>query len=195
MDDRSAPATVRIALTRHGQTDWNAQARFQGSSDVPLNAVGKAQASESALRFDHRDWDGVVTSPLMRAAETGRIIAGAVGIPVHEAVDDLVERHYGAAEGVAEATAAERWPDGVYPGLEPRAQVAERGLRAMDALASRFPGRRIIVVAHGTLIREVLRRLTDRPIPPILNAATSVIERTDDGWHVLSVNDELSSAA
>lgn len=189
--DDSAPAgTVRIALTRHGQTEWNAQGRFQGSSDVPLNDIGRAQAAESAQRFQRTDWDAVVTSPLARAAETGRIIADAVGLPLRDPITDLVERHYGAAEGMDEAVAAQRWPGGDYPGIESRADVAARGQRAIHTIASRLPGQRVIVVAHGTLIREVLRRLTDSPVPPILNAATSIIERTKSGWRVLTVNDE-----
>lgn len=187
----SPEPVVRLALTRHGQTDWNADGRFQGSSDVPLNDIGRGQAAESAARFDRADWDAVVTSPLSRAAETGRIIAEGLGIPFRGTYDDLVERHYGEAEGVKESEARERWLDGEFPGLESRESVAIRGRRAIEAIASDLPGQRVVVVAHGTLIREVLRTLTDADIPPILNAATSVLEQvgTDDGWRVLTVND------
>lgn len=195
MDHRLPPSTVRIALTRHGQTDWNAQGRYQGSSDVPLNSVGRGQASESALRFDASQWDAVVTSPLARAAETGRIIAEGLGLPLLAPVADLSERDYGDAEGLGEADAARRWPDGAFPGFEPRSSVAVRGLRALDDVAATRSASRVIVVAHGTLIREVLRRLTDLPIPPIANAATSVIESTASGWRVLTVNDAELSAA
>lgn len=185
---------VRVALTRHGQTDWNAQKRLQGSSDVPLNDVGRGQAVESAARFGRGEWDAVAISPLARAAETGQIIADALELPVHASYLDLVERHYGEAEGVTDDDAGTRWPNGEFPGIESRPSVAERGLRALDAIAADLPGAAVIVVAHGTIIREILRRLTDIPIPPILNAATSMIERTDDGWRVLTVNDLAHSA-
>jgi uncharacterized phosphatase len=186
----SPPRTaLTIALTRHGQTDWNAAGRLQGSSDVPLNDVGREQAAESVRRFSPAEWDAVVTSPLSRARETGAILAAGLGIPLGSTYPELVERHYGVAEGMTDGEAALRWPDGEFPELEPRPSVAARGLAALDRIAADLPGSGVIVVAHGTLIREILRRVTDAPIPPILNAATSVLERTDDGWRVLTVND------
>jgi broad specificity phosphatase PhoE len=187
---------VRLALTRHGQTDWNAQGRFQGSSDVPLNDTGRGQATEAALRFDGSEWHAVVSSPLSRAEETARILAAELGIGFRGTYPDLAERDYGEAEGVRESDARERWAADAFPGLEPREAVAARGLRALDRLAADLPGQRVIVVAHGTLIREILRRLASADIPPILNAATSLIERegTDRGWRVLTVNDHELSA-
>jgi uncharacterized phosphatase len=189
----TVPTTSRtaltIALTRHGQTDWNAAGRLQGSSDVPLNDVGREQAAESVRRFSPAEWDAVVTSPLSRARETGAILADGLGIPLGDSYPELRERHYGAAEGLTDREAAERWPDGEFPELEPRPSVAARGLAALDRIAADLPESGVIVVAHGTLIREILRRVSSAPIPPILNAATSLLERTDDGWRVLTVND------
>jgi uncharacterized phosphatase len=182
-------STLRIALTRHGQTDWNAAGQLQGSSDVPLNDTGRAQAAESVQRFSPDEWEAVVTSPLSRASETGAILAAGLGIPLGGTYEELRERHYGQAEGLTDGEAALRWPDGEFPELEPRPSVAARGLAALDRIAADLPGSSVIVVAHGTLIREILRRMTDAPIPPILNAATSLVERTADGWRVLTVND------
>lgn len=182
---------TRMALTRHGETDWNAAKRLQGSSDVPLNDVGRAQAAESAARFLDAEWHGVVTSPLSRAVETGRIIAEGLGVEVHGSHHGLRERHYGHAEGLTDAEAAERWPDCQFPELEDRDSVAARGLEALDEIAANHPNSAVIVVAHGTLIREVLRRMTDVSIPPILNAATSIVERVDGEWRVASVNNAV----
>jgi uncharacterized phosphatase len=183
-------SALTLALTRHGQTDWNAEGRLQGSSDVPLNDVGRGQAVESVQRFSPTEWDAVVTSPLARARETGSILAAGLGIPLGDTYPELRERHYGHAEGMTDGEAALRWPDGEFPELESRPSVAARGLAALDRIAADHAGARgVIVVAHGTLTREILRRVTDVPIPPILNAATSLLERTDDGWRVLTVND------
>ena len=180
---------VTVALTRHGQTNWNAAGRLQGSTDVPLNDVGRGQAAASAARFAGGSWDCVVTSPLSRASETGRIIADALGVDVGGVYPDLSERHYGDAEGMTIAEAAELWPDGEYPGVEARTSVASRALSALSGIATELPGSAVIVVAHGTLIREVLRRITTAEIPPIENAATSVLELRYGSWRAVTVND------
>src|SRR3712207_4629138 len=98
---------LTIALTRHGQTDWNAAGRLQGSSDVPLNDTGRGQAAESVQRFSPADWDAVVTSPLSRARETGAILADGLGIPLGATYPELVERHYGVAEGLTDGERSE----------------------------------------------------------------------------------------
>ena len=182
--------TTRLALTRHGQTDWNAASRLQGTTDIPLNDVGRQQAVDQANRFEADDWDGVVSSPLSRASETAQIIARELGIPLEGTYPDLIERAYGEGEGMIVDEALGRWGDGGIPGEESRESVAERGTRALQLVTRQFPGASLIVVAHGTLIREVLRRLTDGDIPPILNATTSLIEYSGGEWNVVTVNDE-----
>ena len=186
---------MTIALTRHGETNWNAERRLQGSTDIPLNDIGREQAVVSAARFDREHWHLVVTSPLSRASETGAIIAAGLGIRVGGVYADLAERDYGRAEGLTDADAIARWADGAYPGLEDRNLVAARGLRAIDRIASDLPDASVIVVAHGTLIREVLGRLTSTPIPPILNATTSIIELADGEWSVCTVNELLLASS
>lgn len=186
---REQPGTV-IALTRHGQTNWNAQKKLQGSTDIPLNDIGRAQALHSGARFERGVWHSVVTSPLSRAAETGQIIADSLGIAVDGTHHDLRERHYGAAEGMTVDEASTRWGYDLYPGIEGRHLVATRGLESLACVARDLPGASVIVVAHGTLIREVLQRIAQAPMPQILNAATSLIEHTGGEWRVLTINGE-----
>jgi broad specificity phosphatase PhoE len=98
-----------IYYIRHGETAWNAEGRFQGSQDIPLNELGRRQAadaggiladlcardgrSESALTF--------VASPLGRARSTMELVRGVLQLPVGDyAVDDrLREIGYGRWEG------------------------------------------------------------------------------------------------
>ena len=188
MTETPLKPSITIALTRHGQTQWNADGQLQGSSDIPLNDTGRGQAVESAGRFESSVWHGVATSPLSRASETGSIIAEILGLPLIGVDHDLRERHYGDAEGLNEAQASVRWPNRDYTNMEARESVADRGLAALDRLATAHPGRCIIVVAHGTLIREVLKRMSATEIPAIENAATSVVELLDGEWRVLTVN-------
>ena len=76
-----------LTLIRHGQTEWNAAGRFQGSQDIPLNAIGKDQAIRSGellvdvLARDEHDPAKVpfVSSPLGRARNTMELVRGALG--------------------------------------------------------------------------------------------------------------------
>src|SRR5690625_6856819 len=63
-----------LVFLRHGESDWNAQGRYQGQTDVPLSETGRAQAYEAARRWGHTEFDSVIVSPLTRTKDTGRIM-------------------------------------------------------------------------------------------------------------------------
>ncbi|KDO15974.1 hypothetical protein SPRG_18482, partial [Saprolegnia parasitica CBS 223.65] len=93
---------VELWLVRHGATAWNAEGRWQGQTDVPLSAVGEAQALALGdhLRALHasQPFDAIVSSDLSRAADTARAIGLALALPV--ALDEqLREEQYGVLEG------------------------------------------------------------------------------------------------
>jgi len=98
-----------IYYIRHGETDWNATGRFQGTQDIPLNDKGRDQAVAAGgvlgdlLRREGREAAGLayVSSPLGRARVTMELVRGALGLPpVDYAVDTrLREITYGAWEG------------------------------------------------------------------------------------------------
>ena len=108
-----------LFLVRHGQTEWNATRRFQGQTDIPLNAVGRAQAVQNGqtLRaFMHRyGYDpgqlSVISSPLARAAETAEIVCRELGIsPLVRFDTRLKEQFYGEWEGLLAEEIAARYP-------------------------------------------------------------------------------------
>src|SRR5271167_1540411 len=78
-----------IYLVRHGETDWNAAERWQGHTDIPLNATGRAQADAVAEALSGAGLAGVVASDLSRAQETANIIAARLGIGVAYVDADL----------------------------------------------------------------------------------------------------------
>lgn len=162
-----------FALVRHGETDWNRARRIQGSTDIPLNDTGRAQAAAAGELLQGRQWSRIVASPLSRAAETAAIIASAVGMPAPELDGAFVERNYGEAEGFTGAELDERFPDGAeVPGRETREAVAERVVEALHRLAAEHPGESIIVVAHGGVIRSVLETVAPgRHREPITNGS------------------------
>jgi broad specificity phosphatase PhoE len=99
-----------IYYIRHGETEWNAQGRFQGSRDIPLNDLGRTQAVTSGgilaelLARDGRDPSSLpfVASPLGRARSTMELMRGKLRLPPdHYTIDDrLREIGYGQWEGL-----------------------------------------------------------------------------------------------
>lgn len=169
---------TRLALVRHGQTDWNLQRRIQGVSDIPLNQTGRdqARATGRALAAHARAggiWHGIVASPLQRAMQTAQIIAEEVGLARPQPVAGLEERRYGEAEGLTGEEILARFPEGVpVPGQETRTQVVERAMSALLGVA-RPPAARhqaerdssIIVVSHGGVISSLVRHVTGGALP------------------------------
>jgi probable phosphoglycerate mutase len=179
---------MTIAFIRHGQTDWNATGRMQGSSDIPLNDVGRQQAREAVGVLAGTAWDVIVSSPLMRARESAQIIADALGIELGRSYDLLVERDYGEGEGLTYAEIDARWPERDYPGLEPLDSVVARGTAALQQIAEEYPGKNVVIVCHGTIIRYTLASLAGRKLEQITNGSVSTLDLVDDKWRVLTVN-------
>jgi len=176
-------STTTFALIRHGQTDWNADLRIQGATDIPLNDVGRGQATDAVTPLSAFGWDFVVSSTLSRAAETADLIAADLALTVTHRIPGLSERDYGPAEGLQAGAELEalRFPGGFH-GAETESAVAERGIDALTRLAHDNPGARIIVVTHGTLIRLCLTKALDREIGSIDNAALTLVHRHSAGW-------------
>src|SRR5262245_17154670 len=97
-----------MVLVRHGETDWNREERFQGQLDIPLNDVGRSQATRLKQQLSDFDFDAVYSSPLTRALETARMIAG--GVPV-QCDMRLTEVHHGSWQGKTKRDIADRWTD------------------------------------------------------------------------------------
>lgn len=181
-----------FALIRHGQTDWNAQRRLQGSTDIPLNDVGRGQARDAVAALSGYEWDVVVSSPLGRAAETADLIAAGLGLGVDRHIPELAERSYGPAEGLTDGPKLDelRIPNG-FRGAESEEDAAERGLAALEALAEEYRGGHVLVVAHGSLLRVSLSRALGRTIQSIDNAALNLVHHHPvDGWELEYLNGE-----
>jgi probable phosphoglycerate mutase len=155
-------------LIRHGQTDWNAEGRFQGSVDIPLNDIGRGQAARNgaALRAELGDAEGwrFLSSPLSRASETMEIVRRTAGYAPVEAFGReplLSEVTYGDWERrtipelevtephlVAER-AADKWGF-VPPNGESYAMLAARVRRVLERLEGPT-----VITAHGGVLRSV----------------------------------------
>lgn len=181
-----------FALIRHGQTDWNAERRLQGSTDIPLNDVGRGQARDAVAVVSGYAWDAIVSSPLSRAAETADLIAAGLGLTVARRLPDLSERSFGPAEGLQAGPELDALRiEGGFRGAESEDNAADRGLTALEALAEEFRGGRVLVVAHGTLLRVSLSRAVGRTLQSVDNAALNLAHHhAVDGWQLEFFNGE-----
>jgi len=182
-----------LYLVRHGETDWNAQRRIQGATDIPLNDRGRAQAAHAADLLARRGWDAVISSPLSRAYETASIIAARVGLPEPETDPRLVERNYGEAEGLTIEEVDERFPGGAEPpGRERPEAVAARAMAALVDIAEAHPEQAVIVVAHGGLIRQVLNTVEPEvQHPMITNCSIHSFSHIDGTLELIAFDDPI----
>jgi len=162
-----------IHLVRHGETDWNAESRLQGWTDIPLNARGLEQAQAAAAILGQRVVGQVISSDLERAQQTAAPIAARAGVPVALA-PALRERRYGTAEGRIDTELDQefggqlndRWadPDFTFEGGETRREVYERvRVFLVELLDSPAPGE-LVLVSHGGALRAARGVLEGIPV-------------------------------
>jgi broad specificity phosphatase PhoE len=173
-DTPPAPAAerqaCRIHLVRHGQTIMNAQVRFRGRLDVPLNEVGRAEAQEAARALQGAGLVAVYTSPLGRAREVAEAIAVKNGVGAVRDQPDLINLDYGAWEGLTKEEAAAVDPvawaayvgvpeEAVCPEGEAVALAADRVVAGLRAIARQHPGQSVAAVSHGVMLRLAVLRV------------------------------------
>lgn len=179
-----------LILCRHGRTDWNDAGRYQGQTDVPLNAEGWRQARFLAEALRSEQISAIYTSDLSRAADTAVEIAYFHELPVHRD-PRLREINQGRWEGltVAEIRARDaelhrRWeaePQSVtLPGGESVADVKKRALAALDEMLARHTGL-ICLVTHKVVLTVIRCALTSAPLDQALRRlpANASVERIE----------------
>lgn len=159
---------TRLHLIRHGQTDWNAQGRWQGQSpQAPgLNATGMAQARATAALLVGQHFDVFYCSDLLRARQTADIVNEVVNLPI--CIEPrLREINQGDWEGLTNDVIAPRWPaeweqrnrdplNMQRPNGESVAMVAARMKLAADDLAARHCGQDVLIVSHGLALATLV---------------------------------------
>jgi alpha-ribazole phosphatase/probable phosphoglycerate mutase len=154
---------MRLLLARHGESVWNAERRFQGSTDVPLSTRGRAQAGALAGGLRGYRVRAAYVSPFRRAVETAELALRGTGVPL-VVLDELRELSLGTWEGctVDEIRAREGDPyvawlraphDCPPPGGEPLPVVSARVRAAVERIAAAHSdGDDVLIVAHGGVI-------------------------------------------
>lgn len=192
---------TRICIIRHGETDWNVDRRIQGHVDIPLNAIGQAQAAAAAGGLAGQVFAAAYSSDLERAWRTAETATRALDLLVR-AERGLRERHYGILQGLTSAEILARSPrvharyaardvDYDFETGEGLASFADRVVATIEHLARRHPGQSVLLVSHGGVLDICYRRATGRDLSAprdfsIPNAALNWFEIGPSGWRLLA---------
>ena len=192
-------SVTRLCMVRHGETAWNAEGRVQGQLDVPLSAVGLAQARAVAAALAGESFGAIYASDLARVRQTAEPAAARLGLGVR-LERALRERHYGMFERLTYVEVKERYPaeyarfrdkdlDFDFVSGESLRAFAERALACVAALVERHAGESILVFTHGGVLEIVYRHATGRGLSSardfeIPNAALNRIEVAGGAWRV-----------
>jgi probable phosphoglycerate mutase len=193
--------TTRFCLVRHGETDWNAERRLQGHTDIDLNPRGIAQAAQMAKAIKAIDlqFDVLYTSDLQRAAKTANAIETLFNTKA--IVDrDLRERHLGVLQGVSTAEApqfdAELWKSHLsrdineeLRGGESIAQFAQRIHQALEKIRQQHLGKTVLLVSHGGALDMMYRLASKQALDAekavsVPNASLNWIGHDVQSWRV-----------
>jgi broad specificity phosphatase PhoE len=210
---------ARLFIVRHGETEGESSIRYHGRNDVALSELGRAQMRLARIHLDsireRAPFARVFSSPMIRATEGARIIAGD-SAPL-DIIDDFAEVHFGLFEGLTADEISERFPEDfarwnrdrlapnyTYPEGENRTAFAERVERGVDRMleilaphSGPHNNRHIddaLVVAHRGVIRAIVRKLSGAQ--PSVELASIHILHFDDGWHphALDIVDHLNDS-
>ncbi|MEU6951018.1 histidine phosphatase family protein [Streptomyces sp. NPDC045714] len=204
MNGSSSGTGRRIVLWRHGQTAWNLERRFQGSTDIELTEAGVGQARRAARLLASLKPDAIVASDLRRAAATAAELSAVSGLSVaHDAA--LRETYAGAWQGLTHQEIVERFGDQYAAwkrgepvrrgGGELETEVADRAAPVVLGHAEKLPENgTLVVVSHGGTIRTTIGRLLGleahhwEGLGGLSNCCWSVLGEGARGWRLLEHN-------
>ncbi len=192
-------------IFRHGQTVWNAEGRPQGQHPypVPLTMNGREQAASLAEKLADRKIKRLISSDLLRAAQTAEIVAGRLGLGI-EYDPRLREVDYGKLNGMYTIEREEKYPDfrkcyadygAKFPDGESFGEVAERMKAAIRDAAQKYSSRNIALSTHGNAMTVLINVLFGRRIYRLANCDFIHItyDPDKDLWQAVDIPPEQPS--
>ncbi|HVN63926.1 MAG TPA: histidine phosphatase family protein [Candidatus Binataceae bacterium] len=195
-----------MILVRHGETTGESSIRYHGRGDVALSELGRAQMRAACTAIERLDggmkFARVFSSPLSRASEGARIVAGESAEIF--AIEEFAEVHFGLFEGLTAEEIRERYPrefarfstdrlsaDYAYPGGESRADFTRRVRRGVAKMLELWPhdstcAGTAVVVAHRGTIRQIVEYLAGER--PIVELGSIQIMRFDGKWRTVALD-------
>ena len=195
---------TQLIAIRHGETEWNSKARYQGHLNSALNREGLAQAEALGERMAGERFNLLLSSDLGRALQTASAIAMRTG---HEIVVEprLRERCMGIFQGLTPAEVEARYPDEylrlrshdpdyVIPEGESMRQLQQRCVACITELAARHAGLTLAAVTHGGVLAMLYRHARAMPLEaprdfPLHNAGVNRFRHRLGAWQLQSWGD------
>jgi len=157
---------TRFWLIRHGEPAEEMRGRCYGSTDAGLAETGRSQMAQAAEYLKTEPIAAIYTSPLSRAVESARILAGVLSRPI-EIAADLREIDFGDFEGLTYDEIAVRYPDLYrkwmetptevrFPNGESFSQMRGRVLGAFEAIQRERKEQTVAIVSHGGVNRILI---------------------------------------
>ncbi len=159
---------TRIAIIRHGQTEWNEGEgeRFRGRAELDLDQIGMGQARAAAARIAQWQVSAIYSSPLRRAVSTAKILASPFDLEV-QLLEGLIDIDYGKWQGLSlkEAAADDSelyalWLKSphlvTFPEGESLEQVRIRTVAALETLLAQHPEQTIVLVSHKVVCKVLI---------------------------------------
>lgn len=190
---------MRLYLVRHGETEWNAEGRAQGRSDIGLSETGLRQAKTLAHVLEQEPITGVYSSPMQRAHATATIIATPHGLPVMVR-SGLNELDQGDLEGLRQEELRERYPELLrrwvagdtsikLPGGESMQELQSRVWTAVQDILVQHQANAVAVVSHNLAILAYICKALGVPLSVFrrLRQQTGSLSlfEVNDGHHTL----------
>lgn len=162
---------MKLFLIRHGETDWNLHRRVQGTTNIPLNATGRAQAEALRQQTSRLKFEVCYASPLMRAAQTAMTVVDGRSEIIYDS--RLKERGFGRFEGqylprweLIKPNIFDRTVNTNTQGIEPILALDARTAEFLKDLYEKYDhDARILVVAHAGSLKSMLACLMDWDTP------------------------------
>lgn len=184
-----------IYIVRHGETQWNAQGRIQGRRDIELNDNGRRQAEKAGQELSGRSFRIMITSPLLRAKETGAILAKFAEVKEVREDERIIERDFGELDGAYfNEDVRHRLYQEKVQGAESLEDVGSRMLEAVKEYASEYEGD-LLIVSHGSAITQLLKRIDpslERVHIHLNNVSISLVEQAEGQLRVVDYNLDAS---
>jgi len=190
---------ARLCIVRHGETAWNAEHRVQGQLDVPLNAIGEAQALAASSVLAREAFDAIYASDLTRARQTAQPVARLLSREIL-LEKDLRERHYGIFERLTYAEVKVRYPEDyarfkagdpayAFRTGESLKDFSSRSIAILTRIAEANRGKSILVFTHGGVLDMIYRFVTGLDLSAernfgIPNAGLNRLDMTSAGWRI-----------